>query len=88
MKDLNDLSNSSNDQGRRREIIQDKITTLTEKIETIDNNLKSEIEVSLKTIEKNTIKYSDEFIKVRKTHLNNLKENWQKISLIISENND
>lgn len=83
--ELNELNNSSNDPDRQKEIINDKITTLKTRLNKIDNNLVNEIQSWFKIIDKNTIKYVDELIKIRRTHLSNQKENWNKISLIASE---
>ena len=85
-EDLQKLNNSTNEPGREKEILEEKINILNHKIDKINENLKIEVDSCLENIEKSTVKYISSLVKVRKAHLNDQKDHWKNIASHVSLN--
>ena len=63
----------------RNKLKESRTKTLEKDIKKIDENLKSEVEMSIKNVESKVQMYIGKLVKSRKTHLEIQKEEWTKI---------
>ena len=79
-EDLARLDNISNESEREKNLKESRAKTLEKDIKKIDENLRSEIEVSIRTVELKIKIYIGKLVQARKAHSGIQKAEWAKIT--------